>query len=95
MKLHGKKHGKSLNQNRNCFDDKTRKNTSCSETYRGAKKTYLGVDKKMTRPLDKAKETLDRLLGEFRTGEIVGRRLRLALEDIKKQIIIAEQEQDQ
>ena len=49
----------------------------------------------MTRPLDEAKETLDRLLGEFRTGEIVGRRLRLALEDIKKQIIIAEQEQDQ
>ena len=49
----------------------------------------------MTRPLDEAKETLDRLLGEFRTGELVGRRLRLALEDIKKQIIIAEQEQDQ
>ena len=49
----------------------------------------------MTRPLDEAKETLDLLLGEFRTGKIVGRRLRLALEDIKKQIIIAEQEQDQ
>ncbi len=49
----------------------------------------------MTRPLDEAKETLDHLLGEFRTGKIVGRRLRLALEDIKKQIIIAEQEQDQ
>jgi exonuclease VII small subunit len=47
------------------------------------------------KPLDEAKETLDRLLGEFRTGELVGRRLRLALEHIKKQIIIAEQEQDQ
>ena len=51
--------------------------------------------KKHQKPLDEAKEILDRLLGEFRTGEIVGRRLRLALEDIKKQIIIAEQEQDQ
>jgi len=48
----------------------------------------------MTKPLDEAKETLDRLLGEFRTGKIVGRRLKLALEDIKKQIIIAEQEQN-
>ena len=47
------------------------------------------------KPLDEAKETLDRLLLEFRTGEIVGRRLRLALEHIKKQIIIAEQEQNQ
>jgi len=25
-------------------DDKKRKNRSCSKTYRGAKKTYLGVD---------------------------------------------------
>ena len=47
------------------------------------------------KPLDEAKETLDSLLLEFRTGEIVGRRLRLALEHIKKQIIIAEQEQNQ
>ena len=47
------------------------------------------------KPLDEAKETLDRLLRQFNTGEIVGRRLRLALEHIKKQIIIAEQEQDQ
>ena len=46
----------------------------------------------MTRPLDEAKETLDRLLGEFRTGEIVGRRLRLALAHIKKQIIILEKQ---
>ena len=42
----------------------------------------------MTRPLDEAKETLDRLLGEFHTGELVGRRLRLALEDIKKQLLL-------
>ena len=40
--------------------------------------------------LKEAKETLDSLLGEFRTGEIVGRRLRLALEHIKAQVIIAE-----
>ena len=45
--------------------------------------------------LMKLKKLLIRLLGEFHTGELVGRRLRLALEDIKKQIIIAEQEQDQ
>ena len=30
----------------------------------------------MTKPLDEAKETLDRLLGEFRTGELVGSRLK-------------------
>ena len=40
--------------------------------------------------LKEAKETLDSLLGEFRTGELVGRRLRLALEHIKTQVIILE-----
>ena len=49
----------------------------------------------MSKPLNEAKETLDSLLGEFRTGELVGRRLRLALEHIKQQIIIAEQEQNE
>ena len=53
------------------------------------------MNKESFEAIQEAKETLDSLLGEFRTGEIVGRRLRLALEDIKKQIIIAEQEQDQ
>ena len=31
------------------------------------------------KPLDEAKETLDRLLSEFRTGELVGGRLRKEL----------------
>ncbi len=57
--------------------------------------TKLSQRNGMTNPekiaaLKEAKETLDSLLGEFRTGEIVGRRLRLALEHIKAQVIIAE-----
>ena len=61
---------------------------------------FFGVTKQflkngMTNPkkiaaLKEAKETLDSLLGEFRTGELVGRRLRLALEHIKTQVIILE-----
>jgi len=47
--MHGRKHGKSLKLNSNCSNDKKRQNRSCSETYRGAKKTYLGVDKTMTK----------------------------------------------
>ena len=39
-----------------------------------------------------AKETLDRLLGEFVSGELVGYRLKKELEHIKKQIIILEKE---
>ena len=39
-----------------------------------------------------AKETLDRLLGEFVSGELVGMRLKKELEHIKKQIIILEKE---
>ena len=42
------------------------------------------------KPLDEAKETLDRLLSEFRTGELVGGRLRKELEHIRKLITIAE-----
>ena len=38
--------------------------------------------------LQEAKNTLNDLLAKFRTGEIVGRSLRLALEHIKKQIEI-------
>jgi hypothetical protein len=49
----------------------------------------------MTRPLDEAKETLDRLLGEFRTGELVGSRLKKELIYVQRAIILAEQEQDQ
>ena len=49
----------------------------------------------MTKPLDEAKETLDRLLGEFRTGELVGSRLKKELIYIRRAIIIAKQEQDQ
>ena len=45
---------------------------------------------KHQKALNEAKETLDRLLGEFRTGTIVGGRLKRELEHIKKQIIIAE-----
>ena len=57
--------------------------------------TNLSLKNGMTNPekiaaLKEAKETLDSLLGEFRTGELVGRRLRLALEHIKTQIIILE-----
>ena len=40
--------------------------------------------------LQEAKNTLNDLLAKFRTGEIVGRSLRLALEHIKKQIEILE-----
>ena len=39
-----------------------------------------------------AKETLDRLLGEFVSGELVGYRLKKELKHIKKQIIILEKE---
>ena len=39
-----------------------------------------------------ARETLNRLLGEFVTGELVGYRLKKELEDIKEYIIIAEKE---
>tara|TARA_B100000519_G_scaffold167035_1_gene151173 strand:- start:52 stop:216 length:165 start_codon:yes stop_codon:yes gene_type:complete len=42
------------------------------------------------KPLDEAKKTLDRLLGEFRTGVLVGGRLKKELEHIRKQITIAE-----
>ena len=42
------------------------------------------------KPLDEAKKTLDRLLGEFRTGVLVGGRLKKEIEHIRKQITIAE-----
>lgn len=51
--------------------------------------------KKHQKPLDESKEILDRLLGEFRTGELVGSRLKKELIYIRRQIILAEQEQDQ
>ena len=44
--------------------------------------------------IQEAKNTLNNLLGGFRTGEIVGRRLRLALEHIKKQIEILENDKN-
>ena len=50
---------------------------------------------KHQKPLDEAKEILDRLLGEFRTGELVGSRLKKELIYIRRAIIIAKQEQDQ
>ena len=40
--------------------------------------------------LNEAKETLDGLLAEFRTGTIVGGRLKKKLEHIRKQITILE-----
>ena len=51
--------------------------------------------KNYQKPLDEAKQILDRLLGEFRTGELVGGRLKKELIYIRRAIIIAEQEQDQ
>ena len=47
------------------------------------------------KPLDEAKEILDRLLGEFCTGVLVGGRLKKELIYIRRAIIMAEQEQDQ
>ena len=44
--------------------------------------------------IQEAKNTLNNLLGGFRTGELVGRKLRLALEHIKKQIEILENQED-
>ena len=44
--------------------------------------------------IQEVKNTLDDLFGGFRTGEIVGRRLRLALEHIKKQIEILENDKN-
>ena len=45
--------------------------------------------------LQEAKNTLNDFLAKFRTGEIVGRSLRLALEHIKKQIEILENDWEQ
>lgn len=49
----------------------------------------IKINKKQ-KALNEAKETLDRLLGEFVSGELVGYRLKRELEHIKKQITIAE-----
>ena len=46
----------------------------------------------MSKALNEAKETLDSLIGDFVTGELVGERLRKQLLHIKEQIIIAEME---
>ena len=51
---------------------------------------YALYSKKMSIPLNEAKETLDDLIGEFRTGTIVGGRLKKKLEHIRKQITIIE-----
>tara|TARA_R100000654_G_scaffold1058_1_gene3990 strand:+ start:493 stop:675 length:183 start_codon:yes stop_codon:yes gene_type:complete len=51
---------------------------------------YALYSKKMSIPLNEAKETLDDLIGDFVTGELVGERLRKRLLYIKKQITIIE-----
>ena len=43
--------------------------------------------------LKEAKDTLNSLLGEFRTGKIVGERLRKELKHIQKQITIISENQ--
>tara|TARA_R100001509_G_scaffold37762_1_gene20373 strand:+ start:402 stop:584 length:183 start_codon:yes stop_codon:yes gene_type:complete len=51
---------------------------------------YALHSKKMSKALNEAKETLDSLIGDFVTGELVGERLRKQLLHIKKQIMIVE-----
>ena len=50
------------------------------------------MDKESFEAIQEAKETLDRLLGEFVSGKLVGFRLKKELEHIKKQIIILEKQ---
>jgi len=50
------------------------------------------MDKESLEAIQEAKETLDRLLGEFVSGQLVGFRLKKELEHIKKQIIILEKQ---
>ena len=52
------------------------------------------MQNKKHKAIQEIKNTLDDLLGGFRTEEIVGRRLRLALEHIKKQIKILENDKN-
>jgi len=51
------------------------------------------MNMKSLEALVNARETLDRLLGEFVSGELVGFRLKKELENIKKFIIIAENQE--
>ena len=51
------------------------------------------MNMKSLEALVNARETLNRLLGEFVTGELIGYRLKKELEHIKKQIIIVEEQE--